>query len=107
MGLQPCAHLLALRAVVGASPAKNNPLDRRPARSAGFAGLGVDAVEMLEAAGLAGDVDVVAEGAAALAEGASQGRFSSRTLGRPRGPAASKGARVKCPSGIVACTSRN
>src|SRR5581483_2452202 len=60
---------LALRAEVGASSAEDDALDGGFAGAAGFAGLGVDAVEALKGAGLAVGVAVVAEGAAAVAAG--------------------------------------
>jgi hypothetical protein len=57
---------------VRGAAAEDDALDRPLARAAGVALAVVDAVELLEAAGDAVGVDVVAQGAAAVADGAAE-----------------------------------
>lgn len=63
---------LAARAEVGGAAGEDDALDGGAAFAAGLIFAGVDAVEVLEAAGLAVDINVIAQGAAAVTDGAAE-----------------------------------
>src|SRR5687767_3896526 len=71
-GVRRARQVLALWAEVRRPAAEDDALDRRAAPPAGFAGPVVDAVQRLERAAGAVGVSVVAQGAAAFADGPAQ-----------------------------------
>jgi hypothetical protein len=82
---------LASAAEVGRSAPEDDSLNRVIAFAAGFSGAVVDAVEALEPARRAVGVDVVSQGAAAVAQGPAENH-----LDRPRQFADSRGVQVLC-----------